>query len=116
MKRKKELEDAALAHSKKQVKDNDLSPSGSKFGENLYFTDAPTVTCEDIVNNWYEQKKHFDFKNPDFIQEAGGFTQLIWKSTESVGCAFAKADPNAGGRQDVYVTVSLLSETTTSLS
>ena len=42
---------------------------------------------EDIVDRWYEGSLQYDFKNPGWNSESAGFTQMVWKSTQKIGCA-----------------------------
>ena len=40
--------------------------------------------AQEITDLWYDTGKHFDYKINDF-QNAGSFTQLIWKKSKEFG-------------------------------
>jgi len=70
---------------------NTFVHSGGKYGENLYvFSSKKTMV--DAVNAWYSEKNKF---NPNTRKcygkwyECGHYTQMIWKSTQKVGCGKA---------------------------
>ncbi|WP_316528373.1 CAP family protein [Kitasatospora brasiliensis] len=44
-------------------------------------------TCQAAVDAWYREIRNYDFADPGFKETAGNFTQLVWKSTTTVGCA-----------------------------
>ena len=98
------LADAALAWAKKCTnthESQDGSPvnaNPAQWGENL-MTFRPAGQTSDataLQNSWYCEIQWYDFNNPKW---AGGkkngcdppvnghFTQLVWKSTQRVGCA-----------------------------
>lgn len=71
-----------------------------KFGENLaWFWGTPQRTPAQIVDGWYCEINQYDFNNPRLgsgvmfgcdnnpEKVTGHFTQVVWKSTTSVGCA-----------------------------
>ncbi|KAF1982339.1 PR-1-like protein [Aulographum hederae CBS 113979] len=53
-------------------------------GENLA---EGFLTVEDAIDDWAKERKHFSFKHPDWNWKSGEFSQLVWKSTRTVGCA-----------------------------
>ncbi|KAI9809718.1 MAG: hypothetical protein M1825_000151 [Sarcosagium campestre] len=57
--------------------------TGGPFGENLAagYKDATSA-----INAWGDERKDFDFNNEGFGEGTGHFTQVVWKSTDSVGC------------------------------
>ena len=44
------------------------------------------------VNAWYNEIKDYDFNNPGYSSATGHFTQLVWKATQQVGCAYVTCD------------------------
>jgi glioma pathogenesis-related protein 2 len=65
-------------------------------GENLYVygTTArtfPSVTIEanKAVDAWYNEIKDYNYGKPGFSMGTGHFTQVVWKSTTTLGCGIA---------------------------
>lgn len=40
---------------------------------------------------WYDESNQYDYQNPDWTV-AGHFTQVVWKSSTSLGCGIGKND------------------------
>jgi uncharacterized protein YkwD len=70
------------------------------YGENLsWFWGTPQLTPDEVVNNWYCENNVYNYddpqpggsltfgcdNNPDKV--TGHFTQVVWKSTQRLGCA-----------------------------
>lgn len=72
-----------------------LIHSGGPYGENL----ALGYGIEGAVQAWYDEIADYDFANPGFSENAGHFTQLVWKSSTQVGCAIK----TCGGSWGDYV-------------
>ncbi|KAI8139620.1 CAP domain-containing protein, partial [Fennellomyces sp. T-0311] len=70
-----------------------LQHSGGQYGENIA---KGTVSWEQSITAWYQEEAQYDFDRPGFSEGTGHFTQLIWKSTEQVGCG-AVYCPNLNG-------------------
>ncbi|CAD7077045.1 unnamed protein product [Hermetia illucens] len=62
----------------------------NQFGENLYWASGSNVTGEDVVDNWYNEIKFYDFDHPGFSEKTGHFTQVVWKSSRRLGVAIAR--------------------------
>ncbi|KAG0275900.1 hypothetical protein BGZ95_008237 [Linnemannia exigua] len=58
--------------------------SGGKYGENLAagHKDFPTA-----IKAWYDEVNKYKFSSPGFTGGTGHFTQVVWKSTKTIGCA-----------------------------
>ncbi|KAL3228543.1 Protein PRY1 [Nakaseomyces bracarensis] len=54
------------------------------IGENL----AVGYDDVDAVEAWYNEIKDYDFSNPVYQAKTGHFTQMVWKDSKKVGCAF----------------------------
>ncbi|KAI0127101.1 CAP domain-containing protein [Xylariales sp. AK1849] len=67
--------------------------SGGPYGENLAIGCSNATSC---VEAWGNERDQYDFSHPDFSEETGHFTQLVWKNTTDVGCG-AKLCPNDSG-------------------
>ena len=73
----------------------------SPYGENLYAefgtnvnTNANNATIlTNAVKMWYDEIRKYDFKNPGFSMATGHATQVLWKDSTKLGCAF-KYCPN----------------------
>lgn len=42
----------------------------------------------DAVDAWYSEVSSYNFDAPGWSSQTGHFTQLVWKSTTKVGCAY----------------------------
>ncbi|KAI1843585.1 hypothetical protein JX265_007369 [Neoarthrinium moseri] len=61
----------------------DFEHSGGPYGENLAIGCSNATSC---VEAWGNERAEYDFSHPDFSEQAGHFTQLVWKNTTDVGC------------------------------
>ncbi|KAK3941442.1 CAP domain-containing protein [Diplogelasinospora grovesii] len=61
----------------------DFKHSGGPYGENLAIGCSDAQSC---VDAWGNERAKYDFSNPNFSEDTGHFTQLVWKNTTSVGC------------------------------
>lgn len=61
----------------------DFAHSGGPYGENLALGCSEVTGCVDL---WGDEREKFDYDDPDFSEETGHFTQLVWKNTTAVGC------------------------------
>lgn len=70
-----------------------FSHSQGPFGENLaagYATPAQGITV------WYNENQLYSYADPKFTSDTGHFTQVVWKSTRKVGCAFVSCNGRHG--------------------
>jgi hypothetical protein len=67
--------------------------SSSPYGENLA---AGYPTVNDAINAWYSEHEHYSYKWPGFSYKTGHFSQMIWKSSKKLGCAFVLCDGKNG--------------------
>ncbi|KAL1502315.1 hypothetical protein ABEB36_007480 [Hypothenemus hampei] len=67
----------------------------SNYGESIYclYSSDPTfkINGNTPVDTWYEEIKQHTFSREPSDLKSGHFTQLIWKSSESLGVAVAKS-------------------------
>jgi uncharacterized protein YkwD len=84
--------------------------SGNTFeneaiGENLFMEwiseGKVPVSAREAANSWYEEISMYKFKNPQYSEETGHFTQMIWKSSQKLGVGVALS---ANGREVYIVT------------
>ncbi|XP_049528389.1 Golgi-associated plant pathogenesis-related protein 1-like [Dermacentor silvarum] len=68
-----------------------LSHLRGDYGENLYFgSSGPTrLNGKSIVDRWYMEICHYDYRNPIYKPRTGHFTQVVWKATRRIGIGFA---------------------------
>lgn len=66
-------------------------------GENLYAaygdltTLSPSFIMKQAVDTWHDEHVNFEWddpENPVNFENAGHFTQLVWKDSVSIGCGF----------------------------
>lgn len=80
------------------------SSSATPYGENLYWASArqwsdgtreiQPVTPEQVVDSWASERTDYDEVNNRCAagKVCGHYTQLVWRSTTTVGCAVAVCD------------------------
>jgi uncharacterized protein YkwD len=65
-------------------------------GENLCMSSA-LQTPQWVVDYWYSEEPDYNYSNPGYSSTTGHFTQVVWKSTQKIGCAHAEC-PSAAWR------------------
>jgi len=77
--------------------------NGKSLGENLYMQwishGHVKADAKAAVKNWYDEIKLHNFDRPKFSKETGHFTQMVWKSTKTMGVGVAFSPD----RQEVYI-------------
>ncbi len=80
-------------------------PNG-QYGENLYWASALTwsdgrkdlqyVSPDKVVNSWGSEKADYDYASNNCTQGkvCGHYTQVVWRTTTSVGCGMAVCEDN----------------------
>ena len=91
--RDSELERIAQEASEHMVEiDNFEYPSekynGKSIGKYLFYVWG-TLNANSIVDRMYQGVSSYDFSNPGYTSGAGGFTQLVWKGSQKIGCGYA---------------------------
>jgi uncharacterized protein YkwD len=61
----------------------DFAHSGGPYGENLALGCSDAASCVDM---WGDESAAYDYGDPNFSEQTGHFTQLVWKNTTDVGC------------------------------
>ncbi|KAG6554282.1 hypothetical protein Mapa_004198 [Marchantia paleacea] len=94
-----DLAQFAQNYANSQASKNDcrLTHSDSSYGENLYWTSANSSPPSDAVAAWVDEKKDY-FISSNSCNEGkvcGHYTQVVWKSSQRVGCASASC-PGGG--------------------
>ena len=98
-----ELCDIAQAYAEELASKGVMEHSGNDYngewmGENLYVTfstGTPGITPNKAADSWYSEISKYSFTNNVYVAGAGHFTQMIWKSTQYVGCGFARGKYNS---------------------
>lgn len=67
--------------------------SSSPYGENLA---AGYRSIKTAVNAWYAESKNYSYFNPGFSYNTGHFTQMVWKATKKLGCAYVTCNGKNG--------------------
>jgi pathogenesis-related protein 1 len=87
------------------------NPDG-KYGENLYWGSAmnwsdgrkelQTISPQQVVDSWGSEKAEYDYANNSCApgKMCGHYTQMVWRTTTSVGCAMAVCEDT---QQQVWV-------------
>lgn len=59
------------------------------YGENLFMGTSGYYTASDVVDSWGSEKSDYDYKKNKCRRGkmCGHYTQIVWASTTSVGCA-----------------------------
>ena len=73
--------------------DHDMSVRGRE-GENLFVGTANSFSYSDMVGMWGNEKRSFKYDifpncTTNRSEMVGHYTQIVWKNTQSVGCALA---------------------------
>jgi len=74
--------------------------SGSKYGENIA---AGYSSSGDAVKDWFAEGSKYNYNSPGFSEEAGHFTQVVWKGTGAVGCAAAYCNGMLGSGKSWFL-------------
>jgi len=63
-------------------------------GENLFWGTAGAYSPRTAVTAWYEEIDEHNFSAPELGDQAGHFTQVVWRSTKELGCGLARCRGN----------------------
>ena len=71
-----------------------------KYGENIYWCSGIKATPVAVVDSWASEKENFNPKSLECEsgQVCGHYTQIVWSSSQQVGCAMAQC-----GDQQIWV-------------
>jgi pathogenesis-related protein 1 len=59
---------------------------GQNVGENV-FGSSGAATAQQAVTSWADEKANYDYSTNACNGICGHYTQIVWRSTERVGCA-----------------------------
>jgi hypothetical protein len=60
------------------------------YGENIYASTSRSVTGINPVSSFYSEIEYYNYRAPGFSKATGHFTQVVWKSSKSIGVGVAK--------------------------
>jgi hypothetical protein len=86
-------DDTLAAYAKTHATNCRFQHSGGQYGENLA---AGYHSISDAVYAWYAEKANYSFQNPGFSMKTGHFTQVVWKKTTKIGCAYVPCNGENG--------------------
>ncbi|XP_063065990.1 GLI pathogenesis-related 2 [Engraulis encrasicolus] len=69
-----------------------LRNQGKGHGESLFYQSgsiSATPQGSDVAKSWYDESSKYKFSSPGFQKGTGNFTQMVWKSSETVGIGLA---------------------------
>jgi len=79
-----EWDDTLASYAQAHTGDCQMVHTGGPYGENLAM--GTSMTGVSGVQMWFNEAKGYDFGTNDWDENAGHLTQLLWKTTEKVGC------------------------------
>lgn len=81
---------------------NELAKTGElrtnpnrRYGENLFAFSKIEMSAEDVVHEWYDKIKNYNFEKSEFVPDAGNFSGLVWYDTRLLGVGVKKS-PKTG--------------------
>ena len=69
--------------------------SSNGFGENLYIGSG-TPSADDAVIAWASEVADYDYDSNSCSGVCGHYTQIVWRDSTRIGCAFADCDSVQG--------------------
>ncbi|XP_032378034.1 peptidase inhibitor R3HDML [Etheostoma spectabile] len=84
------LAESAASWASRCVWDHGPTHVMRHMGQNLSVTSGRYQSITDLVQSWYEERHHFSFPNRCSGSVCSHYTQMVWASTNRVGCAVRK--------------------------
>ncbi|KAM0937358.1 putative CAP domain-containing protein [Dioscorea sansibarensis] len=87
----------AQNYANQRIGDCKLVHSGGPYGENLFWGSGAEFTAADAVNSWVSEKQYYDYASNTCAagKVCGHYTQVVWRSSTSIGCARVKCNSGA---------------------
>ncbi len=83
----------AQAYADKYDCSGNLVHSGGEYGENIAFG----FNTSTVTDAWYSEYKYYNYSDPGYSEKTGHFTQVIWKDTTQLGCAYVTCSDDVSG-------------------
>lgn len=91
-----------------------------KFGENIHWgkssntsnTSDTSISCKIPIDKWYEEIHNYDWNlRKAYNGTIRHFSQLVWKSTQNIGCAQVEnIEETKGGVYTVCTSIRLINQ------
>ncbi|KAH7673637.1 Cysteine-rich secretory protein-related protein [Dioscorea alata] len=87
----------AQNYANQRIGDCKLVHSGGPYGENIFWGSGAEFTAADAVNSWVSEKQYYDYASNTCAagKQCGHYTQVVWRSSTSIGCARVKCNSGA---------------------
>ena len=86
-----ELQRFAQQWASTLISNGEFSHSRNRqYGQNLFEISDGSATAEDVVSAWAAESKNYDRKSNTCSGTCGHYTQIVWRDTKLLGCAFAR--------------------------
>nr|UTH78536.1 cysteine-rich secretory protein [Hediste diversicolor] len=81
--------------------------NGKSCGQNIYYSGGSSFSAAKVVDSWYSEKNDFTYSSNSCAsgKACGHYTQIVWKSTQKVGCAVADCTGKVMGYSPEYIAV-----------
>jgi len=63
--------------------------SASQYGESIA---AGYSSPGSAIDGWYRESSIYNYQQPGFSEQTGHFTQLVWNTTQTVGCGATQCE------------------------
>lgn len=80
-----------------------LPHSDGPYGENLAWIYNQTTTGPGVVLSWGDEQRHYDYDDNTCSFICGHYTQIVWRTTERVGCGRADCPSDDDVPWEVWV-------------
>ncbi|KAJ8494044.1 hypothetical protein OPV22_015765 [Ensete ventricosum] len=84
-----QLADVALQYANQRKRDCALVHSTLTYGENIFWGQGKSWTIGAVVAAWAAEQRSYDYRTNTCSRNAdcSHYTQMVWKTTQRVGCA-----------------------------
>lgn len=83
--------DKVLIDHNPQSTDDYRARGGMDYvGENIWATSGDAYSAAEVVGAWMSEAPDFDYANNTSSGVTGHYTQVVWRGTERIGCAWVQ--------------------------